>query len=355
MERQAIFSIAFVIFILLLLIPPVIADGNTIPEGPSAQAAFFRKLAQDKHHALFSADDSIAEGDRAKQGGDYVEALGNYNNAIDQIQNSRLAQPEKNKKLAEIYRHKAELYRVRQSAGDDALAQQADETAASYIQRGTYYGPGSCFTTLTYNRTPLESTVQQVRDFRDGSVQKSYTGSLFMEGFNAWYYSFSPAITGYIGEHPVLKTFLSFDLAPLLGIVLVSQGVFNLLNFNAELAAVSALVTGGALYGIFYIFPYASIGMIAAARRGWRIPEAGRIRSLCLLWIAALALTAAGSVCSLDLLTGMSSCLLVICSMILAAGAASLTFCGYIFRLRESENDRVSPVVKAGVPEYSPD
>jgi hypothetical protein len=354
MKWKRIVCITLLISILLMLVPPVFADGSTT-QGGDPGATFWRKLRQDKHHAVFSADESIAEGDRAKQGGDYVEALGNYNMAIDQIKNSRLAEPEQNKKLAEIYQHKAELYRVRQDLGDDVLATRADQEAESYIEKGTYYGPGSCIGLVVYNRTPLESTVQQVRNFRDESVKKSYTGSRFMEGFNAWYYSFSPSVAGYIGEHSAVKTFMVFDLAPLLGIVFISKCVFSLLSFNSELATVCTIITGGALYGIFYIFPYSSLGMIMLAGRGWNIPKIGRMKSVAVIWLVILIAVCAGSILSLDILTVISSGLLVICSMILSAGIASLAYCRFMLKNPATDTDHATCIIKTMAPECVPE
>ena len=70
-----------------------------------------------------------------------------------------------------------------------------------------------------------------------------------MEGFNTWYRSISPSTAGYIDEHPLVKSALGFDLAPLLGIVLIAQGIFSLLSFNPEVATTGALITGGAFTG----------------------------------------------------------------------------------------------------------
>ena len=120
--------IALVFFICMMLVLPAYADTSTGSTDSTTSTTHERtwltpagRIWQQKHRVIFSADDTVAEGDRAKQGGDYSEALGNYNMAIDQIQNSgQLSAPEKNKKLAEIYQHKAELYRVRQALGDDA-------------------------------------------------------------------------------------------------------------------------------------------------------------------------------------------------------------------------------------------
>jgi hypothetical protein len=349
--------IALVFFICMMLVLPAYADTSTGSTDSTTSTTHERtwltpagRIWQQKHRVIFSADDTVAEGDRAKQGGDYSEALGNYNMAIDQIQNSgQLSAPEKNKKLAEIYRHKAELYRVRQAWGDDAEAARADEKAQSYIDKGTYSGP--CPVYLTYYLTPLAGTVQQVKDFRDGSIMQSYTGSRFMEGFNTWYRSISPSTAGYIDEHPLVKSALRFDLAPLLGIVLIAQGIFSLLSFNPEVATTGALITGGALYGFIYIFPYSSLGMLIARYRGWRIPKTGSMKPMVSLWALIIAALATGMIFSLDFLTVVSSGLLVLCTMILSAGVTSLVFCGYVNTSRSDDKNQVFSRDRARMPE----
>jgi hypothetical protein len=357
MRFPAFILIALVFFICMVLVLPAYADTSTGSTGSTTSTTHERtwqtpaaRIWQQKHRIIFSADDTVAEGDRAKQGGDYSEALGNYNMAIDQIQNSgQLSAPEKNKKLAEIYQHKAELYRVRQDVGDDANAARADEKAQSYIDKGTYSGP--CPVYLTYYLTPLAGTVQQIKDFRDGSIMKSYTGSRFMEGFNAWYHSISPSSAGYIEEHPLVKTALGYELAPLLGIVLVAQGIFFLLSFNPEIAAAGALITGGALYGFIYIFPYSSLGMLLAGNRGWRIPKTGSMKPMVYMWALIVAAVATGMIFSLDFLTVISSGLLVLCTMMLAAGVTSLVFCGYVVKSPASDNDQVFYTDRVRMPE----
>lgn len=322
-----------VFFICMTIIVPVCAQDSAGSTTSTTHVRTWqnpgRRFWEQKHRVFFSADEFIADGDRAKQGGDYSDALGSYNTAIDQIQTSGiLSDAEKNRKLAEIYRHKADLYRVRQDVGDDALATRADEKAQSYVSKGTYSGP--CPVYLTYYLTPLAGTVRQVKEFRDEQIKQSYTGSRFMEGFNAWYNPVSPSASGYIGEHPLVKTLLAFDLAPLMGIVIVSQGLFNLAGFNAEFATICTLIAGGALYGIFYIFPYASLGMIIAAGRGWNIPGIVRMKPLAIIWICTLAALCGGILFSLDILTVISSNLLVVCSQLVSAGFFSLVYCRFM-------------------------
>ncbi len=333
MRYPGFFLILLVIFISMTIIVPVLADDSADSTTGTPHVRTWqnpiRRSWEARHRVFFSADEFIADGDRAKQGGDYSDALGSYNTAIDTIQKSGiLSDTEKNRKLAEIYRHKADLYRVRQDVGDDALAARADEKAQSYVAQGT--GHDICPVYLTYYLTPLAGTVEQVKEFRDGRIKKSYTGSRFMEGFNSWYDSMSPSASGYIREHAAVKTLNAFNLAPLMGIVIFSQEIYTLAGFNVEFATICTLIAGGALYGVLYIFPYASLGMIVAAGRGWRIPGTGRMKPVAVIWMCTLATLSVGVVFSLDILTVISSNLLVVCSMYLSAGACSLVYCRFM-------------------------
>ena len=78
-----------------------------------------------------------------------------------------------------------------------------------------HQGSGCLIVTATFG-SPLASEVQLVRDYRDGTIRQSYTGSQFFMGFNAWYYSFSPAVADYIATHPLVKSVMQVCLVPLL-------------------------------------------------------------------------------------------------------------------------------------------
>lgn len=349
MEYRRILCILLVLFFLLVLVPPVLADDNG--NGGDVLSTALKKLRQDRHHTRFTFEDYLGEGDRAKQGGDYVEALGNYNKAIDEIQSSRLSDPEKNKLTAEAYRKKAELYRVRQDWGDDALAARADEKAQSYIDQGTYTGP--CPVQRVYLLTPLAGTVQEIRDFRDGSIMGSSVGSHFMAGFNAWYRAISPPASMFIEEHPLMKDFLRLDLAPLLGIVLVAQWIFTLLSFSPELAATAALITGGAMYGLIYIFPYSSLGLIVAGRTGSRCPQISNLFPAAVLWFTASGTALlSGFFVSGDMIGIAASVILVLLSMVLSAGVSSCVFCAYVSRNPVPDTRRSSIISRAGLPAF---
>jgi len=189
---------------------------------------------------------------------------------------------------------------------------------------------GGCLIVTATFGSPLASEVQLVRDYRDGTILQSYTGSQFFMGFNAWYYTFSPAVADYIATHPLVKSVMQVCLVPLLEIVLLSQNLHAILGFSPEIATVSVLLFGAAFYSLVYIFPPAFLTVWLAGRKGWKIPAPGTMRPVFILWILVFCGLAAGIVLSLDLLTIVSSGLLVASTIILIAGTGSLALMGYL-------------------------
>ena len=62
----------------------------------------------------------------------------------------------------------------------------------------------------------LAPQVQFLREIRDNTVLQTESGSIFMTGFNQFYYSFSPTIADYERENPAFKEAVKLTLTPLL-------------------------------------------------------------------------------------------------------------------------------------------
>ena len=112
--------------------------------------------------------------------------------------------------------------------------------------------------------------------------------------------------------------------------MLLSQNLHAVLGFSPELATVSVLLFGAAFYSLVYIFPPAFLTVWLAGRKGWKIPAPGTMRPVLILWILVFCGLAAGIVLSLDLLTIVSSGLLVAITIILIAGTGSLALMRYL-------------------------
>jgi hypothetical protein len=95
--------------------------------------------------------------------------------------------------------------------------------------------------------------VQLLRDFRDNEILHTAAGSGFMVAFNAWYYSFSPNVAGYLSTHVVERTAMKGVLYPLIGILKVSSMTFAAASAFPELAAFMSGMVASSLIGAFYL------------------------------------------------------------------------------------------------------
>jgi len=75
---------------------------------------------------------------------------------------------------------------------------------------------GGCLIATAAFGSELSPQVQFLREIRDNTVLQTESGSVFMAGFNQFYYSFSPAIADYERENLVFKEAVKLTLTPLL-------------------------------------------------------------------------------------------------------------------------------------------
>jgi len=78
------------------------------------------------------------------------------------------------------------------------------------------YDGGGCLIATAAFGSELSPQVQFLREIRDNIVLQTESGSVFMAGFNQFYYSFSPAIADYERENPTFKEAVKLTLTPLL-------------------------------------------------------------------------------------------------------------------------------------------
>ena len=75
---------------------------------------------------------------------------------------------------------------------------------------------GGCLIATAAFGSELAPQVQQLRELRDNTVLQTEAGTLFMTGFNHFYYSFSPTVADYERENPIFKEVVKLILTPLL-------------------------------------------------------------------------------------------------------------------------------------------
>lgn len=156
----------------------------------------------------------------------------------------------------------------------------------------------------------LAPQVQKLRTFRDGIALQTFAGSSFMNVFNSWYYSFSPAVADYEREASWLKGLVRTSVYPLLGILDMSTAVYDLLSFNKEAAIMGAGLTASSLIGAIYFAPL-SAALVLVSRK--KRLKAGKIKYiLAAAWLASLVLVLCGEILASSELMMAGTSLLVL-------------------------------------------
>jgi len=89
---------------------------------------------------------------------------------------------------------------------------------------------GGCLIATAAFGSEMAPQVQFLREIRDNTVLQTTSGTTFMNGFNQFYYSFSPQIADYERENPVFKEVVKVSLAPLL----TSLTLLNYVEIDSE-------------------------------------------------------------------------------------------------------------------------
>jgi len=102
-------------------------------------------------------------------------------------------------------------------------------TMTTEMQQKPSNGGGCLIATATYG-SELAPQVQMLREIRDNSLLQTQSGQSFMQGFNQFYYSFSPTIADYERENPIFKEAVKLTITPLL----TSLSILNYVDFDSE-------------------------------------------------------------------------------------------------------------------------
>ena len=89
---------------------------------------------------------------------------------------------------------------------------------------------GGCLIATAAFDSEMAPQIQFLREIRDGKVMVTQSGSAFMNGFNQFYYSFSPAVADYERENPMFKEAVKLSLTPLL----TSLAILNYVDIDTE-------------------------------------------------------------------------------------------------------------------------
>ena len=89
---------------------------------------------------------------------------------------------------------------------------------------------GGCLIATATFGSELAPQVQQLRELRDNKLLQTESGTSFMNGFNDFYYSFSPVVADYERENPVFKEAVKIAITPMLS----SLSLLNHVNIDSE-------------------------------------------------------------------------------------------------------------------------
>jgi hypothetical protein len=135
---------------------------------------------------------------------------------------------------------------------------------------------GPCIiATATYGG-PLASEVVFMRSVRDDLIGSTPTGSVLVNAWNSFYYSWSPPVASAIAGSGGLKTLFSALLSPLLGSMYIVAGVYNSLAWlSPDLAAVVSFMVAAALsISIYILLPALAIRYgVKFVRNSWKRPN----------------------------------------------------------------------------------
>jgi hypothetical protein len=98
----------------------------------------------------------------------------------------------------------------------------------------------------------LAPQVQMLREIRDNIVLKTYSGGLFMNGFNTVYYSFSPVIAEFENENPIFKEMVKAFITPMISVL----SIMTLAEEGSEFQVITlGISTIGLVVGMYVVTP----------------------------------------------------------------------------------------------------
>ncbi len=89
---------------------------------------------------------------------------------------------------------------------------------------------GGCLVATATFGSEMAPQVQQLRELRDNHLLNTESGTIFMESFNQFYYSFSPYIADYERENPIFKKMVQLAITPMIS----SLSVLNYVDMGSE-------------------------------------------------------------------------------------------------------------------------
>ena len=140
-----------------------------------------------------------------------------------------------------------------------------------------------------------------------------------MVAFNAWYYSFSPAVAGYLYAHPIERTAMKGVLYPLIGILKLSSLTFTATSAFPEMAALLSGLVASSLIGAFYVGLPLSLIRAKIRRLQGRKAQAMLEKSMALILLGGVAALLAGEILATPALLMISTSIVILTTLFLSA------------------------------------
>jgi hypothetical protein len=144
-----------------------------------------------------------------------------------------------------------------------------------------------------------------------------------MIAFNAWYYSFSPYVAGYLNGHWVERAVMKGVLYPLIGILGLSSLAFSATSGFPELAALLSGLVASSLIGAFYLgLPLSLVRVRVRRLRGLKVQ--GTLEwALGVVLLGGLGMLGVGEIFSSITLLMVASVSIVLSTLFLSATITS--------------------------------
>jgi hypothetical protein len=117
-------------------------------------------------------------------------------------------------------------------------------------------GGGGCLIATAAYGSEMSKQVQFLREMRDNTVLETESGSIFMNAFNSFYYSFSPAIADLERQSPMFKNTVQVAITPMLS----SLSLLSIADIDSEEAMLGYGIGVILLnLGMYVVFPAITI------------------------------------------------------------------------------------------------
>ncbi len=161
----------------------------------------------------------------------YEESISYWDKLLEIEPNNTVALNDKGVALLALGRYEEALEHFNLALQIDPSNQESIENKKlleDEIKKETS-GGGCLIATATYG-SELAPQVQMLREIRDNSLLQTQSGQSFMQGFNQFYYSFSPTIADYERQNPVFKEAVKIVITPLVA----SLSLLNYVDLDSE-------------------------------------------------------------------------------------------------------------------------